>query len=215
VENSILEEIKQTVVSRDKYCETEVFLEKEVDGTPVGIIGHADAILHVMPKSRLGSNRFGDIMIFDLKRKAYSMYEEWGYKMQELTYALAIEQQYGIGSEWMYLMTAKRPRKPAWDNYRGLQYHMTKVRNNEDSPTIRRLENEIAETYAAQGELLSNPGAYKANKEKMKKKGFCAKCFDADICGLALKEAKRNRLPLGELLEDELKAVAPRMALPR
>jgi hypothetical protein len=115
----------------------------------------------------------------------------------------------------MYLMTAKRPRKPAWNSHRMLQYHMTKIRNNENSPTIQRLEKEIAETYVAQRELLSSLGTYKANKEKMKKKGFCAKCFDADICRLALKEAKRNRLPLGELLEDELKAVAPRMVLPR
>jgi|GEM_PF-4896480 len=214
VENSLLEEIHQPAISRAKYCEVELFLDREVDGEPVCVSGHADGVLRMVPKERLRNNAAGDIVIFDLKRKAYSRFEEWGFKMQELTYGLALEQQYGLDSEWIYLMTAKRPRKSAWNDYRTLQYHLTKVKNSEESPTVQRLEELIAETYVAQRDLLSDLDLFEENKVKMEKKGFCNGCYDTEICKLAIEEAERDGVELVDLFEGK-KAVAPRMILPR
>jgi len=217
IENTILEEMGLKVQPRDNYCETELHYETKVRGHPVAISGHSDALLQMTTVQKLRDKVPGDLMIFDLKRKAYSMFEEKGYKMQLLLYGLAAEQQFNLKNfniKNFYLVTAKRPRKPAWRSYRSQQYTITNVFNDESSVTKDMLTSEIERTYTGQKRLLEDYIEFRENKKHMARKRICKGCFDRDICGLIKRKAKRAKMPIGDYIEDELKATVGEMIMP-
>ena len=147
-----------------------------------------------------------------MKRKAYSTYEEFGYKLQLAANVLGVDHLLDAKSKEFFLITSKRPRKEVVGRYRMPEFHITKVAR--DGPTIRTFHNTLMTTHIAQVLLLDNRNVWNQNKARCSAAGDCKNCFDKDICDYTSDIMNKNKLYMRETLEDVLKAVLPNKELP-
>ncbi|MFQ6010183.1 MAG: hypothetical protein ACE5J7_03640 [Candidatus Aenigmatarchaeota archaeon] len=196
-------------MDRRKYCER--LLEKTfvIDGMEYVLSGHADAVLKFI------NMETGEVepVIFDQKRKKYSMYEEWGTKFQMSVYALAVIEQLGLDCEHFQVISAKRPRDPQKGGDRPLELHITRVEFDEGE-VVGNLEKEITRTANVQRRILDDRNFYQKVKDSMLEAGKCGDCFNLQICEDAARELHGNEMTMRQLLREKWDAIEEDTALP-
>ncbi len=207
-ENDLLKELGIEPVSRKTHCEIGLRYHYK----DLVVSAHADEILQYLPNTSKFGSDIGAPCVLDMKRKAYSIYEEYSYLMQLTANILGVEEMHKTNSGYFYLITAKRPRREVIGRYRLPEYHITKIAKN--GSIIKQFHSELIITNVEQSELLNDKLKWEKNKALLTDVGDCTSCFDKDACNYTTKTMCEKKITARETLEDVLKAVLPNKELP-
>ena len=199
--------LTEKIIPRDKYCEQEVQYKFNFDGLEYIVKGHPDAVLKIVENS---TKNIEGICILDFKHAQYSSSEKPGYKLQLLTYALAVTQMFNLKPEYFLLVTQRSPYGERPDSWRKTQCLMTKVQNNPDNRLIKELQEGVAEYAKLQYAAIAdgkNARACKSKYESKSKDGCFTRgrdydkpCYQKELCDFLLNKSENQKTTILNLL---------------
>lgn len=194
-------------IQRNKYCEQEVQYQFHHDGSEYFVKGHPDAILKIAD----GDGKLEGICILDFKHAQYSSSEKPGYKMQMLTYALAVTQMFNLKPEYFLLISQRSPFGERPDSWRKTQCLMTKIKNDPNNDMIKGLQAGIAIYAKLQYSAITdrkNATFCRQRYESQSKDGCFTRgrdydkpCYQKELCDFLLAESEAKKMTILELLK--------------
>lgn len=196
-------------IPREKYCEIKLEYDYVApDGKSYVTRGKPDAILKIIDKK---TGNLEGLCILDFKHAQYGSYEKPAYKMQMLSYALAVTQMLNINPKYFLLISQRSPFEEHPDSWRKPSLLLTMVPNNPSNKIIQEFHRGIEKYVGFIWDTVTNidvAAHCKENFEARVKDGCCTKgrdfnqvCFQKTLCDYLLGRMSEENTSLLDLLK--------------
>lgn len=190
----------------------EVELEYSImrDGKTYTVRGHADGLLAFVNQWQEKEG----IAVYDFKHAVYRSSESNKFKLQMLSYCLAVAQILNLEPKYFRLISLRTPFGRVPYAKRQTQPLMTQIPNKPTNEYIKLLHSEMTEGVEKQRELLGNlvdAQDYKSVQHSKKCNGcltrfntrtrkYDGECFSKKVCDFIFEAAQEQKVPPGHLL---------------